>query len=102
MFQITISKPLYHILARLTGENRTDVALELATKDLLRLKLKEAEEHIRNFELRYGMKFTDFKQAWNAGTIPNKYSYQVEQDYWEWETAVEDEKKYRQMLDELL
>ncbi|MCX7839557.1 MAG: hypothetical protein N2559_08910 [Anaerolineae bacterium] len=102
MLQITISKPLHHILARLTGEHRTDVALELATKDLLRLKLKEVEERIRDFESRYGMQFTEFKQAWNADTIPNKYSYEVEHDYWEWETAVEDEKKYRQMLDELL
>ncbi len=102
MLQVKISKPLHHVLSGLTGENRADVALELAAKDLLRLKLKEVEERVSGLESRYRMEFAEFKQAWDAGKIANKHSYEVERDYWEWEAAVGDEKKYRQMLDELL
>jgi hypothetical protein len=102
MTQIAISKPVYRVLAALTGENRADVALELAAKDLLRLKLKDVEARIKDFEARYQMNFAEFKDAWNADRIINKHSYTVERHYWEWEAAVEDEKKYRQMLDELL
>lgn len=102
MLQVKISKPLHRVLSGLTGENRADVALELAAKDLLRLKLRQVEERVEEFESRYQMRFTEFKQAWEAGKIAEKHSYQVERDYWEWEAAVGDEKKYRQMLDELL
>ncbi len=102
MLQVRISKPIYSILTSLTGEKRADVALELAAKDLLRLRLKEVEERIREFESRYHMKFADFKQAWAAGQIANQYSYEVERDYWEWEAAIGDAQKYQQMLDEWL
>lgn len=102
MLQVKISKPMHHILASLTGENRADVALELATKDLLRLKLKEVEARVREFESRYRMEFVEFKRAWDAGKIANSHSYEVERDFWEWEAAIGNEKKYRQMLDEWL
>ncbi len=35
MSEITLSKPIHRILTHLTGENRIEVALPLATKDLL-------------------------------------------------------------------
>jgi hypothetical protein len=102
MEQVTIPKTIHRVLANLTGENRADVALELATKDLLRLKLKEVEGQIKEFETRHQMRFDEFKQAWNSDQVADKHSYAVEKDYWEWEAATGDEKKYREMLDELL
>ena len=53
----------------------------MTAKDLIYLKLKEAEELRKQFEERYQMEFETFKQAWNEGQIPNKYSYEVERDY---------------------
>ncbi len=97
-----ISKPMHRILADLTGEQRIDVALQLATKDLVRLKLKEVQERIQSFEARYQTKFDEFKRSWNEGQIPNRYSFEVERDYWEWEAATGDEKRLIEMLDELL
>jgi hypothetical protein len=102
MEQVTISKSMHRVLSSLTGEYRADIAVELATKDLLRLKVKEVEERIKDFETRYQMKFAEFKQAWDADKIPGKHSYEVERDYWEWEATVENVEKLRQMLDELL
>ena len=101
MIETNVSKPLQRILTDLTGEERFDVALHLATKDLVRLKLKEVEQAISGFEKRYKMDFTAFKKAWEKGEIKKKHSYEVERDYWEWEAAVGDQKRLRDMLDQL-
>ena len=102
MEQVTISKSMHRVLSSLTGEHRADMAVELAAKDLLRLKVKEVEGQIKEFETRYQMRFPDFKQAWNTDGVPSKHSYEVERDYWDWEAAVDNAEKLRQMVDELL
>ena len=101
MIETTVSKPLYKILTELTGEGRFDVALHLATKDLVRLKLQEAEQQIKSFEELYGVTFEKFQQDWENDQIADKYSYDVEKDYWEWEAAQTDCVRLREMLEEL-
>jgi len=102
MSETTISKPIHKILTYLTGEERLDVSLPLATKDLVSLKLKASEEKIKQFEEHYSMQFKDFKIAWENGKVKDKYSYEVEKDYWEWETAITDQQRLMTMLEELL
>ena len=101
MFEVTVSKPIHKVLSDLTGEVRFDVALHLAIKDLLRLKLKEAERQRKGFEERYQMSFEAFKQAWHEGRIADKHAYETERDYWEWEAAVTDEQRLHERLEEL-
>jgi hypothetical protein len=101
MAETTVSKPLYKILTELTGERRFDVALQLATKDLLRLKIQETEQQVKSFEQRYGMSFEKFQQAWENDQIADKYSYDTEKDYWEWETAHADLPRFREILENL-
>ena len=101
MLEAVISKPVCRILTDLTREPRLEVALPLATKDLLRLKLREAREQQESFEARYGMEFAAFKGAWEADRIPDAHSYLVERDYREWEAAVTDEGRLREMLESL-
>ena len=101
MVETTVSKPLYKILTELTGEERFDVALHLATKDLVQLKLREAEQQIKNLEERYGMTFEKFQQAWENDQIADKFSYDVEKDYWEWEAAFSDLPRLREMIENL-
>jgi hypothetical protein len=72
----------------------------MTTEDPVCLKFKEAEEQRKRFEERYQMDFEAFKQAWNEGQIPNKHSYEVERDYWEWEAAVTEERRLQEMLEE--
>jgi hypothetical protein len=102
MYTDAISKPMYQILSDLTRESRLEVALPLAIKDLIRLKLKETREQKQAFEQRYKMDFPTFKQAWNEGHIADKHSYEVEHDYWEWEAAITDEERLQHMLESLL
>lgn len=101
MIETSISKPLQRILSDLTGEKRFDVAIHLATKDLVRLKLKEVEEQIACFKNRYKMDFEKFRHAWDSDKILKKHSYEIEKDYWEWEAAVNDQKKLQQMTKQI-
>src|ERR1041385_7610435 len=87
---LVIPKPAYNVLHRLTGESRPDVALSLALKDLVRLRLEAARARIIEFERKYGMTFAAFEEAWKAGKIPEAHSYPVEKDDQEWEAAVTD------------
>lgn len=99
--QTVISKRIHRILTVLTKEPRLEVALPLAMKDLLRLRLKETREQRESFEQRYGMDFKAFKQAWDEDRIEDKYSYEVERDYREWEATVTDDKKLHEMLESM-
>ena len=101
MYASVISKPLYQILSDLTQEPRVEVALPLAVKDWVRLKLKETREQQEAFQKRYQMDFTAFKQAWEQGHIADKHSYEVESDYWAWEATVSDEERLREMIESL-
>lgn len=94
-------KSVHRILSRLTGEERFDLALHLATKDLLQLKLMEAERQLEHFENRYGMNFERFTKAWEKGEIPNRHAYEVEQDYWAWETALTDKQRLEELMAEI-
>jgi hypothetical protein len=97
-----VPKQIYRILTNLTGERRFDMALHLATRDLLKLKLQEIERKIKAFEKRYHMSFGDFKKAWGEGKIADKHSYGVEKDYWDWEASVTNKERLKGMLDLLI
>ena len=101
MIEPSISKPLHKILFQLTGEPRFELALQLATKDLLRLKLMEAEQEGKVFTNKYSMTFDEFKRAWESDQIPDRYSYEVEKDFHEWEATQTDSVRLREMLDQL-
>lgn len=99
MLETVISKPMYRVLANLTQQPRMEVALPLAIKELVSLKLAEAAEQCQIFEDRYGMTFEAFRKAWAEDRIADRHSFEVERDYWEWEASVTDQQKLAEMLD---
>jgi hypothetical protein len=102
MYEDVITKPIYQVLSELTQETKVEVALPLAIKDWVRLRLKEARQEREGFEQRYGTDFAAFQTAWQEGRVPDAHSHQVEQDYWEWEATVTDEQQLQRMLETLL
>lgn len=98
MIESMALKPLHRVLSQLTGEDRFDVALHLATKELAQLRLQESHRQIKSFEDRYGMNFDQFQRAWESGAIPAPRSYEVEKDYWEWEAALTDRERLNEIL----
>ncbi|MFO7633705.1 MAG: hypothetical protein R6W76_14270 [Caldilinea sp.] len=101
MVSDVISKPVATILTTLTHEPRLEVAVTLAVKDWLQLRLSVIESQKQAFEEKYGMDFADFRAAWGAGEIADQYSYEVERDYWEWEGLLTDEDDLRTMAESL-
>ncbi len=97
-----ISRPIYRVLQKMTHESRIDVALSIAVKELIRLRLKETAEQRNFFESKYGMPFELFRARFEAEAIPNQYGYSVESDYQAWESAVTDEESLRELEDTLL
>ena len=97
-----ISRPIYRVLQKMTHESRIDVALSIAIKELIRLRLKETAEQRSFFEAKYGMPFEAFRARFEAEAIPNQYGYSVESDYQAWESAVTDEESLRELEDTLL
>lgn len=44
------------------------------------------------------MNFNDFKRGWDEENIKDRYSYEVEKDYWDWEALVTNRKHLEEML----
>jgi hypothetical protein len=97
-----VSKPAHKVLKELTGEERPDLALPLALKDMVRLRLEAADSRIATFEEKYGMGFAQFQEAWERGEIEAPYSYAVEKDYWQWEAAMTDKAKLEALQNSLI
>ena len=87
---VIIPKSMHNVLQRLTGQSRPDIALSLALKVLVRLRMDEAQSRMAGFEKKYGMTFSEFEEACENGKIPGPFSYEVEKDDWEWEAAITD------------
>ena len=101
MLETVITKPIYRLLTDPTRESLVEVALPLAMKDWVRLKLWEVRQQRQDFEGRHGMDFAAFKQAWHAGRIPDAHSYEVEREYRDWEAVVTDEERLQQIAGNL-
>lgn len=51
----------------------------------LTMKLKECNGKLADFEGKYARKFSQFDNDWKQNKIANKYDYQIEADFIDWE-----------------
>lgn len=91
MQELTIAPETLTYFEYVEGETLTDKILALI-KGYFVQQLQACEQEIREYELRYGLTFTAFSERWEAGDIPEAWSYPVERDYMEWE-GLEAERK---------
>lgn len=82
---IRVPPKLADTLTQLTDEPRVEVALRMVMNDALTHRLTNIHSELKVFRKKYNLNFSDFKKKWKKGEIKDKYSYSVEQDYWEWE-----------------
>lgn len=94
-----ISKSTAKLLKDLTGEPRLDTAVRIAVKDSLIHRLEDIEPKIEEFKEKYGKDFEAFRKSWENDEIEDKYSYDVESDYWKWEELVTRKKKIKEGLE---
>lgn len=94
----SISKSTAKLLKDITGEADLDLAMRATLKDALEHRLEEIERKEKEFREKYGMEFEKFEESWEDGKIKDKYSYDVESDYWEWEGLKTRRKKIEEAL----
>jgi hypothetical protein len=82
MAMIELSTPLRDTLKRL-GELDVD-ALNIFIRGLKEL-LKECEEEILDFEIKYGVSFSKFREMSDKGDLGDPFSYPLEKDTMIWE-----------------
>src|SRR2546428_5310116 len=80
-----ISPQLLKILTDVTGEVKLDSALRIVAQEAVAHRLEHLAEQIHGLEQKYGTSFAQFDTRFQAGEIPGLHSYEVEQDYLEWE-----------------
>lgn len=69
------------------GIEEEETAIKVLTAGLKEL-LKECEEDILEFEIKYGLSFERFKEGAEAGKFDAVYSYPLEKDVIVWEDLV--------------
>ena len=97
MVTLTIDEKTRNILDLFTGRDYREKLGNLA-KEVIKSKIKECNELIANFESKYRMKFEEFRRAWEAGKIKDKYSHEVEADYIEWEALEMEKERWLELL----
>lgn len=75
-------------LLEYTGERRLDAAVRTALCDAVQFKLDRLDRDIKRFEERYGCTFSEFDRAFQRDEVPNASSYEIEQDYLDWEGLI--------------
>ncbi len=89
------------MVSQLTGKPDVNDALTRLLKDFFELKIETLQKQIEVYKQKYGMSYAEFEEACRNGKIEDPYSYEVEKDDWEWETAItemEDLMEYQQWL----
>jgi len=86
---VKLPESLQEILEFVEGKNLDEKLIQLIRNDLKR-RLHLCSERIMEFEAKYGVQFDEFVANWKADKIPNRYSHQVERDYMEWESLVDE------------
>jgi hypothetical protein len=74
------------LLTQVTETTDFDAALWKLLTDYMELKIKVLGDEVRVFEHKWGMNFATFTAQMADGTLPSDaYSFEVEQDFWQWE-----------------
>jgi len=91
MEALNISDPVKELLEYAEGDNLNEKLVKLIVSDL-ETRLHVCTERLYEFEKKYGSNFQEFKEAWEIRTTSEKYSYEIERDYFEWE-SLDDERR---------
>lgn len=97
-YKSTSSLALRAHLLKATRSQDLDEAFEKVLSEYLELKIAALQETTDRLEEKWGMEFSTFKQRLADDDLPDDaYSYDVEQDYWEWEEAETLKAHYQQV-----
>ena len=85
METLQIPNAVKEMLFHIEGKSIQDKLVRLIMSDLEN-RFRSCMERLYEFEKKYKLVFKQFKEAWETDTGPEKYSYEIEKDYMEWES----------------
>ena len=100
METVTIEDRFVRILNLFEGVTMEE-RMRNSFKEALMSKVRVRNDAITALEAKYGMSFAKFQHAWDKDQIADKYSYEVEGDYIDWEALEMDKRKLLNALAEL-
>lgn len=84
---LAISRSLLDVFNAIETEGDINVKVKHVLENELVRRLNRYELTVRNLEKKYGFSFKEFIKK---GIVEKKgYSYEVENDLWEWESALD-------------
>ena len=92
-----LPKRMKLILDFFPGETEEEKLLSMA-RSALKERLRNVSERISELEAKYAMTFEEFAQAWEEGRVPEKWSFDVERDYFDWEALLSEKKRLLERL----
>ncbi len=89
---------LSEVLIKTTHSKDIDDALNKIFSEYLELKLKTLLEAIDGFQKKWGMSFEEFKRHFKEGNFKeDTYSFDIENDFWQWEEVETLKKHYEEI-----
>lgn len=85
METLQIPNSVKEMLLYIEGKSIKDKLVRLIMSDLEN-RFRTCTERLYEFEKKYRLAFNQFKEAWETDISPEKYSYETEKDYIEWES----------------
>ena len=86
---LAISPKLSQLLTQATQTPDLETALWKVLSEYVDLKTERLNKSIAQFEEKWGMSFNEFARRSGEGKlVKDIYSWEVEQDFWQWEQAV--------------
>jgi hypothetical protein len=85
METLQISESVKEKLERAEGADLEEKVVGLLRSDL-QSRLRVCVEKLYEFEKKHGLKFQEFMELWEKGGIADRYSYETEKDFMEWES----------------
>lgn len=97
----TLTPKVGNHLLKATCSRDLDEAFDKVFSEYLTLKIANLQTTIDRMEDKWDMPFAIFKRRLAENDLPSDaYSYEVEQDFWEWEEAETLIAHYRQIQEE--
>ncbi len=96
--EMMIPKSTLKALIEVTGQPELNVAVLVMLRDAIEHRLEKIQVALRAYEEKYGMTFGEFEAAGKRGELPDRFSQEVEEDYFEWDSLVTRQRKLEEIL----
>lgn len=86
---ITVSPKLGEFLTKVTQTSDLETAFWQVFNEYVAMKMAALREANRNYERKWEMTFDEFSRQSRDGVLKaDPYSWDVEQDFWDWEQTI--------------